>query len=945
MVRYLSNFGHSIFVPKRHNAKVNASVRKISLHFLILSTFYVGFSMVAYAQVDTSRQFSRPDSSRISNPRIDSAKAALPRDSGKFKLSTDSVYATPFLTPTEKSLLPSLVEYTAKDSIVGNLLGGDAYLYNEAYVKYEQLELQAGYIYVNFETKEVLASGIRDTAGNVVQKPVFTESGKAYRADTMRYNFDTKKAKIKRVITKEGEGYLHGEDVKKVDDKTFYIKNASYTTCSHEDPHFKINTPKAKVISGDKIITQFAYIEILDIPTPLMVPFGFFPTTSERKSGLILPAYGNSDFRGYFLTNGGYYWAINDYLDLTVTGDIYTQGGYGLRASTTYRKRYRYGGSFGASFNKIKFGREEFADFGSAFFSDEDNFSVNWNHNQDAKARPDFRFNANVNVSSRNNNRLNGDNVNEILNNQLASSISVQKTWPSKPYNLSVSLNHNQNNQANTLTLKLPEANFSWNRFFPFRRQVSAGRKRWYEEIGVSYNATGRNQITTALDEPFFTEENFVQNARNGIQHTLPIGANYRVLQHFVLNPSINYTERWYFQRSEYAFNPETNNAEVVDTTNGFYGVRDFRTGANLTTNLYGTFRYNGFVRAIRHKMTPTVGLSYIPDFSTDFWGYYQEVQVDEDGTTERLNRYTNGIYGSPGSAEQGNVNFGLLNTLEAKIRDKQDSTGLRKVRLLERLSLNASYNMAAEKFNWSQIRLNMSSSAFNNLLNAQYDASYSVYGVNTETNQQTEEFAHEVNDRWLRTTSQSFALGLNLNATRFNKGKKKKVVAPPQGLTEDQEKGVIDEIPPQRTSGLGITGGDVDYYRERGFVDFTVPWSLNINYNLNISYQALEPTLVQTTEISGDFELTENWRIGFRTGYDLKARQFTFTSFDFYRDLHCWDLRAQWVPFGFRQSYTLTIRVKASTLKDLKLERRRQGLSEGGGAGGGPNLPTLPGF
>ena len=855
------------------------------------------------------------DSLDFSSDSLSSAADTLP---DRFELSTDSVYATP--VPGQDGLLESMVEYTASDSIVGSISEGKAYLYRDAYVKYKDLELKAGYIMINFNTNEVYAEGIPDSSGQIIQKPLFTESGKSYRADNMRYNFDTKKAKISKVITKEGEGYLHGEEVKKMGEQVFYVKNAAYTTCSHEDPHFNIKTPRAKVIAGDKVVTKFAFLEILEVPTPLMVPFGFFPTSEKRKSGIIMPNYGSSEFRGYFLRGGGYYWAVNDYLDLTLSGDVYTQGGYGIAGQSSYRKRYAYSGNVAVSYTRIKFGREEFQEFVPRAFDDQSTFSIRWNHNQDPKARPDFRFNSNVNIASSNHYKLNSVQANEVLSNTLASSVSFQKLFPGRPFNLNTSLTHSQNNQTQNITLKLPQVSFGMNRQFPFRRQTRVGQKRWYEEIGVSYSATGENSIQSKLGKPLFTESVFRDSSKTGIRHDLGIGANYKVLKFFVFNPNIRYQERWYFNRSEWGYVDSLNRAMVVDTAHGFYGVRDFTSSANLSTKLYGTWRYRGDLRALRHVVTPTVGFSYRPDFAEDFWGYYQEVQTDSLGNTRLFSRYNYGIYGSPGAGENGNINFNLLNTLEAKIRDRDDSTGVKKIKILERVSLGTSYNVAAEEYHWSPLSFRASSSALDNLLSMNYNAIFDFYGYDVEQGRRVSEYAYQVSDQWLRPTSQSLALGINLSARRFKSDKDKE--APPVGQDRDQKEGVIDKMP--APEGIGVTTGDIDYYNQPGFVQFNIPWTLRLDYNIRKSYRGTESNISQSVTASGDFELTQNWRMGFRTGYDLEATDFTYTSLDFYRDLHCWELRATWVPFGIQQSYSLTIRVKSDMLSDLKLERRR---------------------
>ena len=805
-------------------------LRKLRLHIIILLTLTVGYIVPARAQINPTDSLATA---------IDSVTNANPADSGlkkvdKINLSTDSVYSTPI---EKEGFLQDDVDYTATDSIPVDPVTGAVEMFNEAYVKYQDITLKAGYIRIDFNTSTLYAKGLEDSTGKVVQKPIFTEAGKSYRSDEMYYNFSTKKAKIKKVITKEGEGFLHGEDIKKTGDKVIYVKNASYTTCSHEHPHYRIRTTKAKVIPGEKVVTKFAYLEIVDVPTILMVPFGFFPTTEKRKSGILIPTYGSSPFRGYFLKEGGYYWAASEFFDVTLRGDIYTQGGWGLRAQTKYKKRYAYSGNLNLSYNLIRFGREEFAEFNSGAFDNRSDFAIRWVHNQDPKANPTFRFNADVNIASSSFYQVTSTNTQDILTNQLTSSVSFTKTWPGKPYNLTVSARHFQNNANEQLTITLPRATFAVNRQFPFKRKKAVGRRKWYEEIGLTYTGNTSNEVNTTLNSQFFTEEVLLDNARNGVSHVIPISANYRVFDNFVFNPSINYTERWYLRRRDYRFVDSTNSV-VQDTVDGFFANRSFNASANLSTKLYGTFRYKGYVQALRHVVTPTIGLSYRPDFSEDFWGYYQEVQSDTMGNTDRFDRYTGQLYGSAPSGRQGSVTFALLNTLETKVRSKQDSSGLKKIKLLERFSLNTSYNMAADEFKWQPLRFTTSSSALNGLVNMNYTANFDFYGYDEELGERVNKSAQEVNGMWLRPTNQTFTSGLSLNPNSFRKkGKQKK-----QNQQENQNEGENEDG--TGVEGIGITEGDPDYYDPRTTFEFKEQWSLTLNYNLRKTYSGLETTV-----------------------------------------------------------------------------------------------------
>lgn len=816
------------------------------------------------------------------------------------------------------SMLDYDIVYDALDSIPSSPDNSTIELYNQGVIEYGTMKIEAGYVRIEFEKSEIFASGLADSTGKITQKPIFTEAGKTYRADEMRYNFETGKARINRVITQEGEGFLHGERVKKTGGASFFVKNASYTTCSHEHPHFRIRTPKAKVIPGEKVVTQFAFLELFDIPTPLMLPFGFFPTTDKRKSGIIIPTYGSSRYRGYFLQNGGFYWAASDYFDLTLTGDVYTKGGYGLQAASGYRKRYKFNGNFNLSYNLLKFGREEFQPFVSGAYNNQSDFSIRWNHKQDAKANPFYTFSANVNIATTQFFQITSINPDQVLQNRLNSSVSFARRWPDKPFSLNITANHSQNNQTKEMTLTLPQVNFSVNRFFPFKKEGGiSGKRKWYEEIGISYTTNAQNQIRTRMDKPLFQETVFRDSSRMGIRHNIPISANYKVFKYLVFNPSINFSERWYPNRLEYGFNDSLNRVEVIDTVSGFFANRDFSANANLSTKLYGLWRYKGFLRALRHVMTPTVGINYRPDFSEDFWGYYQEVQSDSLGNTTLRNRYSNGVYGSAGQGLSAALTFGVQNTLEAKVRSKSDSTGLKKIKILERFSLNGNYNMAAEEFKLSTIRFAASSTMFDRLINLNYNATFDPYHFDEELGQRVNEYAVSRGGGLARLTSQRFTAGARLDPDRLkSKSQKKKEKKAKEAEAEENE---------AAANALGITEGDIDYYRLPGYVDFDVPWSLSLNYNLSYNNPGgREPTIRQSMDFSGDVNLTEGWKVGFRTGYDFEAQDFTFTSFNFYRDLHCWNLSCSWVPFGFQQTYTLTIRVKSSILQDLKLERRR---------------------
>lgn len=792
--------------------------------------------------------------------------------------------------------------------------GNLSYFYNQAQVDYQDIGIRAGYIQIDWATNEALATGIIDSTGNLVQRPIFIEGGKEYRTDTIRYNFESKKARIKKVITKEGEGYLHGERVKKMEERVFYIRGGSFTTCSHEHPHFRLRTSKTKVISGDKIITGPAYLEMLDVPTPLVLPFGFFPTEARRRSGIIIPTYGNNFERGYFLKDGGYYWATNEFMDMTFRGEIYTMGGWGLRVQSNYRKRYRYRGNLAVNFNRIKYGEESFLENGGSFRNSTD-FNIRWSHNQDPKARPDLRFSANVNLASASYFQNTQQTANQVLTSQMQSNVSIQKSWQGRPYSLSMNLRHSQNNQQKTIALTLPQLSFNVNRFYPFKFGTQIGEDTWYEKIGMNYSFQAENRIDGRMDEALFSAKSYNKNARYGGQHSASLQTNAKLFKYWTFSPSIRMNSRWYGSRLRYRLIDSTNSV-TQDTIRGFNNAFNFSVNANMSTKVYGQFNFRGKVKAIRHVLTPNIGMSYTPDFSDPIWGYYQTYQSDTLGTTRTSSVYNSYLYGSPGKGMRANVNFGLQNTLEMKVKSKRDSTGATKVKLLEGLSLNTSWNAAATSFQWSPVRMSARTSALNGLVQFNFNSSFDWYGID-QSGQRIDAFSYDVNGPLLRRTQSSFNIGFSLNADRFrpDKGKEEKKQ---QAASDDADQDALHANP------LGLTPGDVDYYLLRQYADFDVPWSLNFNFFYTNNKPGLEVLETRSLDVNGNITLTDNWKIGFRTGYDFERKALSYTTINMFRDLHCWQLNVFWVPFGFQRSYTIGIGAKASILNDLKLDRRR---------------------
>jgi hypothetical protein len=826
-------------------------------------------------------------------------------------LPIDSTAIDSVVVPAGKaSVLDHIVDYHAEDSIVVDPIANVVYLYNEAVVTYGDIKLQAGFIKLNLDADELYAKGIPDSTGRITQKPIFTEADKNYQTDTIRYNFRTQKAKIYKVITAESEGFLHGDQIKK-DGEVYFMRRGYFTTCSHEDPHFKIQTNKAKVIPGKKIITGPAYLEVSEVPTPLLLPFGFFPTQEERASGIIIPTYANNQVRGLGLVNGGYYFALSEYYDLQLVGEIYTRGGFGMRGLSSYAKKYKYNGNVTVGYNVLILGEERFAEFEP--FQINRDFNINWRHNQDPKARPDLRFSADVNIATGTYFRVTSVNPNDFLNNQLNSSIALQKTFPGKPYSLAANLRHSQNINTNELDITAPQLTFNVQRFFPFKNSNRIG-SRWYDQVGVTYSADAQNRIMAKTDSTFEMSRLFRDYSQNGVRHNMNINTTFKVLKHFTLNPGVNYIGRMYFEQLDYSW-MEQENALRTDTLNQFNLLHDFNANVSMTTKVYGIFNYKrGKVAAVRHVMTPTVDFSIRPDFSDPFWNYFQEVQRDSLGNFDNRSRFQGFIYGTPAAGRSGTVGFNLLNTLDAKLRSKKDSTGIARVSIFERLTLRTGYNLAAEEFAWAPLTTAATASLYKRLINFNYQGSFDFYGFDEERNTRVNRSAREVNGQWLRMNNAQFSLGASFRGEAQRK----------------KEEAQNQQAKKRAASSIGVTEGDLDYYGIHEYLDYQIPWELGLDYSINFTNANNQLRRIQSINLRGSIRPTVNWSFGVNTGYDFVNSEITHTIINITRSIHCWEMSIQWVPFGFQQSYVFGVNARANILKDAKVERRR-GVGEFG--------------
>lgn len=789
------------------------------------------------------------------------------------------------------------VKYKARDSMRIDVQEEKIYLFGASEIEYDNIVLKAERIEFSMKDNICKAYGIPDSNGKLVGTPEFSDGSQSFKAKELIYNFDTKKGKITEVVTQQGDGFILAKTLKKDPADNYFIKNGKYTTCNQTDhPHFWINASKIKVIPDDKIVMGPANLMIENVPTPLALPFGFFPNNKKgRKSGLLLPFPGESAENGFFLKDGGFYFGGNDYVDLTLKGDIYTKGSWGVRALSNYVWKYRFNGNFSVGISRFNFGERDLPEF-----KQQRDYFVRWTHNQDAKANPTARFTANVNYGSSQYNFLNSRNTNDVLNNNFNSNIAYTKIWKSK-YTLGINARQSQSTLSRKVDGSLPSLNFNVTRFYPFERKNKIGDAKWYENIGVSYSTQFENKLT-APDTSFFKATTF-NNAQRGLRHDVPISTSIKFLKFFTFSPSFNYTERWYLQTIQKEFiqtrthNNEMDSSYIAERIiNAFNANRDVNLNAQISTKIYGMYQIKkGAIKAIRHIITPTVGFNYIPQL-------YKLELIKNDTAQKNLryyNRYEKGIYGGPNTIKQGNITYNLINNLEMKVRSAKDTiSGFKKIKLFENFSMSGFYNVFADSLNFSPVSVNARTYLLERLdLNC--NATLDPYAVNRKTTAKINTYYYKLTGKPLRLSNANFALNWRLDNNKRQQERKSKNV-------NQQELAMINANPD-------------------AYVDFNVPYSLSVNYNLQITKPHQDTlVVVQTLGFNTDFNLTPKWKIAINSGYDFINKKLSYTSVNIYRDLHCWEMRFNWIPFGFLKSYSIDINVKSPTLQDLKLSRRR---------------------
>lgn len=848
-----------------------------------------------------------------------------------------------------KSALEEPVSYSAKDSITFDYTNSRAHLFGGSQVNYQNLQLTADDISLSLDSSLVHASGRPDSTGAIQGKPLFKQGEDEYEPDRISYNFKTRKAFISNVYTQEGEGFMQSREGKRDSSGVMYVQNGKYTTCDAEHPHFYVSLTRAKMHPGKNVIFGPAYLVVEDVPLPLAIPYGFFPFSSSYKSGFIMPTYGDETTRGFYLRDGGYYFAINDKVDLKVLGEFYTKGSWGLSAQTNYKKRYRFGGNFYFSYQNTKEGEKNMPDY-----SVSKSFKLTWSHRQDAKANPTQTFSASVNFATSSyerNNLTSMYNPESYTQSTRTSSVSYSKSFSKVGLTLSGTFNLSQNMRDSSISVTLPTLSISQSRFNPFKRKKAAGQERWYEKIAMSYTGTLANSINTKEDKLFHSS--LVKDWRNGMRHQVPISASFSVLNYINVTPSFTFTDRMYTHKVMQGWDTERQDVQR-DTVYGFYNVYNYNMSISANTKLYGMYRpmpwFGGKkIAAIRHVFTPTVSFSYAPDFSQSRFGFYDSyVKTDANGnvSTVRYSPFSGMMYGTVGQGMTGSVTMDVANNIEMKVRTDKDSTGYRKISLIDELGGSLSYNMAAKRRPWSDLNLR-ARIKLTKKYTYSMNAVFATYAYEKDENGRVYVGDHT---EWSRGrfgrfqgTAQNISYSISNETFRKLFGKKHRTTTSDdeldEELDEDEETDpTMQNVDPDRKKGkTGAnqeSNGDVD---EDGYLKFSLPWSINIGYGVTIRENTqgrfndkrmrYPYKLSHTLNFSGNIRISEGWNINFSSGYDFNMHKLSMTTASLSRDLHCFQMSCSMVISPYT-SYNFTFACKAGTLADALKWKKQSSYS-----------------
>ena len=829
--------------------------------------------------------------------------------------------------PKKKEAIEYIIEHSSQSTegyILEDVPNKKVEIYNEAHVVYGDNDITAGLILIDYNTNIVQAKGIPDEKGKYSQLPVFKTTGNETTQDSLIFNYKTKKAIIYGLETEQNGINTLGQKTKRVNDSTIFVRNIIFTTSDPRHPDYYLKTTKAKVVPGKKIITGATNLVIADVPTPAIFPFAYFPLTKNRTSGIIFPTYGESFNQGFFLQNGGYYLALNDYFDLKLTADIYSNSSWGFNASSSYRVKYKFSGNFSFNYDNLISGIEGFSSYSVA-----KNFNLRWSHSQDSKASPNSRFSASVNLGS---SQYFRQSVNETnnglgLTNTLSSSVSYYQDFVGTPFNMSISANHRQNTNTKDVYLTLPSLQLNMDRQYPFAPKNGA-KKNAFQKIGLTYSLKADNQVTTTEDE-FFSSKMF-DKAKNGAQHNVSLSTNMKLLKYFSLSPSMSYREVWYLDKIHKEYDPVANKV-VTDTISGFNAFRDYSASTSISTTIYGMFKFkNSNLKAIRHTMRPSVSYSYRPDFGF----YYEEVQENADATSfQTYSRFDNGIYGGPSRGVSNSLGFSLANTLEGKVANKDDLEGEdKKITILNSLNLSTSYNFTADSFKLSPLNVTAGTTILKKM-NLNFGTSFDPYALkpNATTGkiERVDALSYLNGGPLLRMTRANFTTGYSFSNKDFEKKK--------EGVNteEEEEPTAYDQdlfgADQQNTNDFSVTPEDEENTQKQKeettdlpqYIS-SMPWNIRFSFSTNYTNSLGEKKISSASLMfSGDVELSPGWKVGASSGYDFINGGITYTNLRFTRDLRSWSMNFNWVPIGNYSSYYFFIGVKSSVLSDLKWDKR----------------------
>lgn len=834
------------------------------------------------------------------------------------------------------NVLESQVIYTAQGYIKRNIVNKNVILVDNAKVNYGNIEIRADSISINMNANTLYAVGRKDTSGTVKGAPVFKEGSQEIAANDLLYNFKTKRAIASNIETKQDQGLLRSKTTKLLEDGTSNISGSTYSTCDANPPHFYINLPKAKIYPGKKLVSGPGNLVLEGIPLPLFLPFGYFPiNTKKAASGLLIPRIGQENLRGYNLSDGGYYFAVSNYFDLSLRGSIYANGTWMLTTQSNYKKLYKYNGNFSFSYANNVAGHKGLDDY-----SKTTNYRIGWTFNQDSKASPGSRFAASVNMSSSGFDRTNSYVVTEHVTTQRQSSVSYSKTWEGTPFNFSMSANHSQDVRRKTVNLNLPKANFNMNRIYPLKSRNNPGPAKWWQELQFSYSAQLDNRVST-WDSLLFKREGW-KNMQNGFKHEIPVSLQIRPFKDFSISPSLTYTGVLYSNSIHkfYALDPESGQP-VLDAAGRPVLVTDTIKGATygqaLNPTISATYNPQMFIyfdflnpnsryQTVRNVIKPSVSFSYTPYLSGFSSKMYRQIQDPVTFLSSQYSIYEKGIFGTPSIASRsGNLSFSLIDMLDAKVFDRNDTTGKpKKVKLIDNLGLATSYNVFADSLNWAPVSLS-ARTTLANTINISVNGNFSLYGMNS-AGTPVGTYLIKQTGKLMRLTN--FGTSLDFSLSDLLKGKKNKNkpgTTPKSATTPNALTGGVQTVNPTTSNDLSQANTGAGQFDQFGYSVFDVPWTMNVSYSVSYSKSGIaKPFISQAMTMAGNVSITKKMSMTYTSGYDFTHKQITMTQIGISRDLHCWEMNFNWVPNGTMKMWNFTIRVKASVLGDLKYERRK---------------------